>query len=266
LEKVNGGLISAEPTWRYSPTGRRGKILSFLLVFHGFRRKGADYRDRAIPLADQLRSLVVAPVFDKKRFPNWRYQRGGVSRKRDRKSWTCHLARKLAAWVRETEGNPALPYYLVGHSAGAQFLSRVAAFTKIEADRIVVANPSTYVRPRSDVKAPYGFRGISSRTRSENALRRYLKAPVTIFLSAKDFGNLNLSRRRQAQVQGATRYHRGLNVFDEARGTAQQHGWNFNWRFVVVPNVGHSSRIMLSLPEMLLAIPTQPVAKAEGSP
>src|SRR4051794_18184846 len=49
-----------------------------LLVLHGLNRNASRYRDYARPLADSACMIVVAPLFDKKRFPTWRYQRGGI--------------------------------------------------------------------------------------------------------------------------------------------------------------------------------------------
>ncbi len=51
-----------------------------LLVLHGLGANAAGNRDYAIPLADARGFLVVAPLFDRKRFPTWRYQTGGLVR------------------------------------------------------------------------------------------------------------------------------------------------------------------------------------------
>src|SRR5215831_12487176 len=49
-----------------------------LLVFHGLGHNADGYRDHARALADRLCMIVVAPLFDKERFPGWRYQGGGI--------------------------------------------------------------------------------------------------------------------------------------------------------------------------------------------
>src|SRR5499426_4171125 len=116
---------------------------SLLLVFHGIARNAAGYRDYARALADRDCLLVVAPLLDKRTFPLWRYQRGGIVREgvlQKPGDWTGRLALALVDWMRRQEGKP-LPYSLLAHSAGAQFLDRLAAFVPSEAKRIVVANP-----------------------------------------------------------------------------------------------------------------------------
>ena len=51
---------------------------SLLLVFHGVARNARTYRDYARPLADRNCLLLVVPLFDRRDFPGWRYQRGGI--------------------------------------------------------------------------------------------------------------------------------------------------------------------------------------------
>jgi hypothetical protein len=166
------------------------------LVFHGLSRTAAFYRDDAIPLGQRLCLLVVAPLFDDTRFPTWRYQRGGVVHDgvvEPVANRTVNLVPRLVVWVRTQEKRPDLPYAMLGHSAGGQFLSRVAAHVPNDATSIVIANPSTWVRPASNVAAPYGFGEIWSQADGEAALRRYLAEPITVLLGQDDTGSHNLA-------------------------------------------------------------------------
>jgi dienelactone hydrolase len=215
-----------------------------LLVFHGSDRNAADYRDNARPLADKGCMIVVAPLFDAARFKDWQYQHGGiVHRNSIQKSdhWTGKLIVSLIDHLRKEEGR-RLDVYMIGHSAGAQFLSRVAAFIPNDARRMVIANPSSYVWPNLDRRAPFGMGGVYGRNDAENNLRRYLAAPVTIVLGEKDTGKKHLSEKPEARAQGLNRLERGRNAFAAAKATAQSHGWPFNWHLVEIPGVGHSAR------------------------
>ncbi len=139
----------------YRPSGCTPAGL--LLVLHGLDRNAATYRDDAIPLADRFCLLVAAPLFDRERFPIWRYQRGGIEHDgtvRDSALWTGWYVVKLADWLRRQEARPDMPYWVIGHSAGAQFLSRFAAFIPNQARRIVIANPSTWVCQASQTPRP----------------------------------------------------------------------------------------------------------------
>ena len=132
--------------------------------------------------------------------------------------------------------------------AGAQFLSRVAAYQPGSARRFVIANPSTWVRPRLDIAAPYGVGPPFPLAEAEPTLRRYLALPITVLLGADDTGSRNLSDTEEAEAQGATRVERGRAVFAEAEQTARTHGWPFNWRLSIVPGTGHNARRMFVAP------------------
>lgn len=239
----------------YRPDGCA--VSGILLVFHGQERDASDCRNHAIPLGQSLCMLVVAPLFDAKRFPTWRYQRGGIVRRgtiEPVESQTVTLVPRLVAWIRAWEKRPDLGCAMLGHSAGGQFLDRVAAFAPNDARRIVIANPSTWVRPSLEIAAPYGFGGVYDRAVGEIALRRYLAAPVTVLLGQRDTGSDDLVTNDEAEQQGGTRFERGQNVFREARLAAQKHGWPFKWNLVVVPGIGHNARRIFASDEALTAL------------
>jgi pimeloyl-ACP methyl ester carboxylesterase len=232
------------------------RISSLLLVFHGLHRNAPGYRDDVRVLADANCMLVVAPLFDKQRFPVSRYQLGGVVEHRqvqDARVWTGNLVLELVEWTRQKEAR-RLDYFMIGHSAGGQFLSRIAAFVPTEARRVVIANPSTYVAASSRVSAPFGLGGVYDNAAAQAQLRRYLAQPVTILLGAADTGDADLNVTAPAMAQGATRYERGLNVFAQAKATAAAQHWAFNWRLVELPGVGHSARKMFSSSQALVAL------------
>jgi len=196
--------------------------------------------------------LVVAPLFDKHNFPSWRYQRGGIVRQngtvRNPRDWTGRLVPGLVDWARKQEGRP-LAYSLIAHSAGGQFLSRVAAFVPTEAKRIVLANAGTYVFPSLAVAAPYGLGKVYSGADGEAQLRRYLEQPLTIYLGEDDDQDDDRNNTPEARAQGASRHARGLNVFGTGQKLAQTRGWTFNWRLVQLPGVGHDAQKMLAAPQ-----------------
>jgi len=230
---------------------------ALLFVFHGTNRNAREYRDKAKPLADRLCLVVFAPLFDHQHFPRWRYHRGGIihkGRSLPRSEWTIALVEDLVQWARKRVGRPTAPYYLFGHSAGAQFLSRVAALAPpLDAARIVIANSSSYVAPSVDESAPYGFGGLFAEAEAQKLVKHYLGLPITIYLGEADTGRRHLHNHPAARRQGKNRFDRGRNVYRAAMALAGQKGWTCNWRLVTVPRVGHSSRKMLAAPEALQA-------------
>lgn len=232
---------------------------SMLFVFHGLNRKAESVRKKAVKIAKDACLMVFAPLFDKDRFPNWRYHRGGIVKKGrvlPETRWTTPIFHALLEQARQKIGNSQARLYLFGHSAGGQFLSRMAAYAPPrEVDRIVISNPSVYVAPLLNEKAPYGFAGVfSSNEVRLQQLKTYLSLPITLYLGQEDTGKKNLVTKKAAKRQGENRLDRGRNIFEQAKDVALKQGWEFNWRLVEVPGVGHSSRGMLGAKEFYRAL------------
>ena len=229
-----------------------------LVVFHGVDRNAKEYRNHAIGMAEKFKAIVVAPQFDTRRFNSERYQRGGVLRNgkpQPQGQWTYAIVHRLVAQVRAKEGRPEMPYYLIGHSAGGQFLARMAAFSPGGASRIVVANPSSCLFPTRDLPYGYGFGTLPPQLSNDDALRTYLATPITLYLGTDDtvgFGNFDDSPT--AMKQGMSRVERGRACFAMARNLAAQRKWAFNWRKIETRGVGHSASQMFAAKEVELAL------------
>jgi hypothetical protein len=239
-----------------------------LMVFHGLHRGVEDNRDALRPVADELCMLEVVPLFDERRFPGWRYQKGGIAhqgRLQPANEWTGNLALLLIDWVRSAENQPRLPYVLIGHSAGAQFLSRFAAYIPNEARAIIVANPSTHVQPSLGIEPPFGFKGIYGPDKAEAALRNYLAQHVTMVLGEEDLGDKDRDDEPAALQQGTTRYERGMNTFHAAQAAAAAHGWPLQWRLIQLPGVGHSNRDVFKSREVKAAIRSAMSARPDNA-
>lgn len=241
----------------YKPAAYRDGPL--VVVCHGVSRNAQDYRDYAITLAERFNVLVVAPLFDKERFPLDRYQRGGLvgadGAVRPREAWTYAFIPRIVAQVRESEGRPALPYYLLGHSAGGQFLVRLAAFLPGEAVRIVAANPGSHLFPTRDQEFGYGFGGLPPALSDDAVLRAYLAAPLTLYLGTGDITPEHSFDQSPAGMrQGPNRLERGRACFAEAERLARARGWPFNWRKVETPGIAHEGARMLAAPEIAEAL------------
>ncbi len=244
----------AEPITLFTykpPTYKDGPLL---VVCHGVARNAEDYRNFAITMAERFGAIVVAPLFDTKRFPSLRYQRGGLvgedGKARPSDEWTYAIIPKLVAEVRALEGKPALPYYLIGHSAGGQFLVRLAAFLPGGAVRIVAGNPGSLLFPDREQKFGYGFGGLPPELASDEVMRRYLAAPLTLYLGTGDITpEHSFDASPAGMVQGPNRLTRGRACFAAAQKLAQERGWAFNWRKVETPGIGHEGAFMFAAKE-----------------
>lgn len=246
----------------YRPAGFTNGPL--LIVMHGVNRNAEDYRDFAVPLADKLGMLVVAPHFDKERFPSEAYQRGNVLAEgvaRSREEWTYSAIPLIVEEVRRREGRADMPYFALGHSAGGQFLTRMAAFLPGDAKRIVAGNPGTHLFPTRELPFPYGFGGLPEELGGDEAIKRYLAAPLTLLLGTEDTGSEHLDVSETAMKQGATRLERGRRCFRMAQALAKEKGWPFQWRLVEVEGIGHDASKMLATTEAAAALTVMNVAQ-----
>lgn len=237
----------------YKPaTYRNGPLL---VICHGVGRNAEDYRNFAITMAERFRAIVVAPLFDKERYPSWRYQRGGLldaaGKLQRPEQWTFAAIPRVVARVRALEQWPDLPYYLIGHSAGGQFLVRMAAFLPGEASRIVAANPGSHLFPERGQNFGYGFGGLPAELSTDEVIRRYLAAPLTLYLGTGDVVvEPSLDTSEPAMKQGPNRLARGRACFAAAEQLARERGWDFGWRKVETLGIGHEAAFMFAAREI----------------
>jgi pimeloyl-ACP methyl ester carboxylesterase len=255
----------------YKPPAYRGEGL--IVSLHGLGRNAPAYREHTRALAEHLRALLVVPLFDRGRFPTWRYQQAGIARRDEggalilepAEQWTGEILQSLLDTVRKQEGVPGMPYVLIGHSAGAQFALRATAFGRLAPARIVIANPSSWLAPTFDEPYPYGFGDLPPEVANDAVLRRYLAQPFTILLGTADTGSVDLSMTAGAQRQGAHRYARGTNVFHAAAEASRRRGWAFGWQLIEIHGVGHSARRMYANPSAAHAFCPEEMASAAAA-
>jgi pimeloyl-ACP methyl ester carboxylesterase len=217
-------------------------------------------------MAERFRVIVVAPLFDMERFATARYQRGGLvgadGAAARPEQWTYTIVPKIVKHVRDLEQQPALPYYLIGHSAGGQFLVRMAAFLPGEAVRIVAANAGSHLFPTVEQEFGYGFGGLPPELCSDDVMRRYLAARLTLYQGTGDvLPSNNFDQSPAGMKQGAHRLARGRAAFEFAQKLARERGWAFHWRKVETPDIGHQAAFMFAASEVEDALFGKPARK-----
>jgi dienelactone hydrolase len=230
-----------------------------LFVLHGVLRNADEYRDHAVGMGERFDALVVAPRFDRERFPSAAYQRGGVVRAdgsaAPKAEWTYARLPELAAAVRTAAGAPDAKLYLIGHSAGGQFLLRMSAFLDVGAECVVAANPGSVLLPRRDVEFGYGFGGLPDELADDDRLRAYLGAPLVLYLgTGDDHADEWFDTSAPAMAQGNGRHQRGLALWWSAKSLAEQRGWPFRWRLVEAVGVGHDHEQMFAHDQCAVAL------------
>lgn len=245
----NGGEPLTLHTYR-PPTYAGGPLI---LVFHGVKRNAEDYRNFAITMAERFRAVIITPEYDSARFPSARYQRGGLlkgGKVQSESAWTYSTVPGIVSFARKMLGNDTLPYYLIGHSAGGQFLCRMAAFLPGEARRIIASNPGSDLFPTRDQPFGYGFGGLPEALSDDKVLKAYLAAPLTLYLGTDDiYPRPSFDASPEGMRQGQHRLERGRNCYAFAAALAQRKGWPFNWRKVETPGIGHDAAYMFAAKE-----------------
>jgi poly(3-hydroxybutyrate) depolymerase len=226
-----------------------------VVVFHGIVRNADVYRDSAVPIAERFGVLLVAPRLDPERFPEEWYQRGGIldadGKAKPPEEWMFNVVPAIVAHVREIEQRPTLPYFLIGHSAGAQFLVRLAAYLPGEAKRIVSGNAGSLLFPNREHAFGYGLGGLPPELSDDRMLRRFFAAPLTLYLGTADTTpRKRFDASEAAMKQGPHRLARNRNFFALAQKMAQERGWTFNWRKIETAGIDHDAPRMFAAPEI----------------
>jgi poly(3-hydroxybutyrate) depolymerase len=244
------------PVYVYEPAKLR-RDAPVLFVLHGMYRNAEDYLEAWIPEADRHRVLLVAPEFSGSRYRSSRvYQAGNVldarGRPNERRRWVFAEIERIFDRVRETTGNRSRRYLLYGHSAGAQFVHRMAMLMpEARFAKAVAANAGSYTMADFELGYPFGLRGVPV---DPKQLRAALGRPLVVLLGERDDDpkDPHLPDTAAARRQGAHRLARGRAFFRRAERVARELGADFAWRLETVPGVGHDHRRMARAASQIL--------------
>lgn len=221
------------------------------LVFsvHGINRNASKYRNIFVPYLNDSNVLVAAPSFTDAFYKDsMSLKMGNMSRgtknptflpKDEWASTHLHEIYKLL----KTEFPLLQGYSLFGHSAGAQFVHRMVIFNNhADLKTAVAANAGWYTSMDDSVDYPYGISKLLDDKNVRLALKKKLVLVVGE-LDTKQEESLRLTRRTLAQ--GNNRLERARTFFSVAHKCSDNLKTDFNWKLEVVPNVGHSSRLIV---------------------
>lgn len=142
--------------------------------------------------------------------------------------------------------------YILGHSAGGQFVVRYAAGTVRGGLRFIAMNPGTYMwhdasRPVAGSCSDYndyraGLRNLNDYMSGRAVQPGYPTRDVIYMLGANDTAiTSSLSTSCASNRQGANRRERGENFWAHMQAL---YGSRLTHRLVIVPGVGHSGSAM----------------------
>jgi pimeloyl-ACP methyl ester carboxylesterase len=246
----NGGkLKSPLKVYYFSPKANIDS-LPIVILMHGAHRDASAYIDGLVDAATVFNCVIVAPEFDKDTYPETdMYNLGNVYSKKGHKfnakeEWTFELIEPLFDEVVKQIKSTNKGYYMYGHSAGGQFVTRFLMFEpENRIIRAAAANPGWYTLPSNDVDFPYGLK--KSNVPSSNIPAMYSKK-LFLLLGTADIirENVDFNSSAQADAQGKNRFERGQFFFKMAKDNAIDLKTPFRWTEVFVPGIGHNNEGM----------------------
>lgn len=219
-----------------------------LIALHGYKRNAEDYRNDWRDVAEDRGALLLAPAFDETGFPGPRAYEVGGMRTPDRRSflsqdlWSYQAVERAFDAARARFGAERNNYWLYGHSAGGQFVHRLALFLpEARFSHAIAANAGAYTAP-DDARFPYGM----GEGAPDIDLKRFVSRPLTMLLGQKDritTGKV-LLKSPEAARQGPHRLARGRFFYQSGKTLAGVQSAPFGWRIVEAPHAGHSNRLL----------------------
>lgn len=247
---VGGSSGERKPltVWYYRPP-RLSAAAPVVFVMHGVKRDADSYRDTWMAAAELFGFLLLCPEFAKVDYPRSAYGLGnlidGAGESLPEDEWTFNVIEDLFDSVKEATGNTSERYHIYGHSAGGQFVHRLALFMPQARHEIAItANAGWYTMPTFDKKFPYGLKGSAG---TPKMLKKAFGRRLVILLGERDTdaNDPHLRKSSAASRQGANRLERGQAFHATARQEAESLGVTLNWRLETVPGAAHLQHQMM---------------------
>ncbi|MCP5149830.1 MAG: hypothetical protein H6983_22820 [Ectothiorhodospiraceae bacterium] len=227
------------PCWLAMPR-ERDSAAEPLVAVHGILRRADDQATLLGERAAASGRVVVAPLFDERRWP--RYQQVVRGKRADLALLALMADLRLAGTVATRR------FELVGYSGGAQFAHRFAMLYPHLVSRLTVVSAGWYTFPDA-APFPYGLAPRPGRTgdwgpQLAAGLEQFLRIPITVCVGAEDTerdDNLRGGDAIEAQ-QGGNRVTRATRWVAALEAAARAHGISPSIELVALPDCGHDFR------------------------
>lgn len=233
----------------YTYRGRKcDATCPILFVMSGESRNAYNYLEYWELAADRYSFIVVAPEFSKEHWPRAAaYNLGDMAEQPNREKWTYSAIEHIFDEVRDGQKG----YRIFGHSAGGQFVQRMAFFLPDNrATVMIAANPGWYTFPewrkeKADNPFPYTLVNAPGGV-GEAQLRVALQRKVLLLVGQNDSDPdaEKLFQSSGAKKQGESRLDRGENFLKAITSASTELGVKLGWEFSEVPETAHDGRAM----------------------
>lgn len=223
-------------------------------IHHGLSRNGDDYCEFWREWAAANDTVAFAPTFDAE---DWvgssTYNQGNVlsgSTLRNEAQWTFTIVQRIIEHVLAGFALEAQLADVWGHSAGGQFVHRMALFRPDAPVRFwMAANPGIWSLADLGIAWQHGTAHTAFGF-TEQDMTRWSEQRLLVFRGSSDVHrDSNLDSSTASDLQGRSRYARAGTAFARMR----LHNPATNWRMIEAPFVGHSGQVMAQHAQAFLA-------------
>ncbi|MES2836164.1 MAG: PKD domain-containing protein [Bacteroidota bacterium] len=246
----------------YKPINYNPLTSPILFGCYATGANGLDVAEALQTMADARGALIVAAHFvtrinepatfiSDSLFGN--YPVGGWGRVYPGTLFYKYIYRKIL----KEEGRDSIPCYMIGFSAGGQFVSRYMLWRQSYPDSIpirmaVSCNPYFYTFPTKVYSgtAMYYYSGLDMAQQPKDSankiydyigcdehIKQYYQENYAVLIGDADTSPL--SDNASAMAQGSNRYQRSYNFYQFGLADAPNYGTTLNWQYYEIPGVGH---------------------------
>lgn len=244
----SGEVADTLKVFYHIPAGYDRASMPVVIGFHGNDRDCSYWIETWKEYADKQGFMFFIPWFTHESFPTRRYQEVGVKDSIGNliapRYRTSALVDSLVCHILKTSGTGEEQATIYGHSAGGQFVHRFMLVNDSPyVKKAIIGNPGWFTFPSADEDYSYGIKDLPEI--DSLRLRNMLRKNIVLQLAEGDTLRESFLRKTpEADRQGRNRLERGNKYFDALESLADKNHWEFNWRKVYVPNVGHDAVAM----------------------
>jgi poly(3-hydroxybutyrate) depolymerase len=236
--------------WYYYPVTFSSGSHKVVFAMHGSKRNAKNAIARWQRYADEFGALIIAPEFSLHHYPSAaQYNRGNVidaeGEIESPADWTFTTIEEIFDQVIRLVPDAPQRYSIQGHSAGGQFVHRMALLAdNFRIETAVAANPGWYLLPDENNYYPCGIADLPPQA-VDLATAYAGNLVITLGTEDNDPDADGLNHSSCAEMQGTNRYDRGHFFYEYARKDALNRSLPFNWKLVEVEGVGHDADAMV---------------------
>lgn len=221
-----------------------------LILIHGADRQADYIRDIFIQESNRRGFIIIAPEFNETDFPGGdAFNLGNIFKDGDNPStetlnpesqWTFSVIEPIFQYMKSLIGSSQNTYDIFGHSAGGQFVHRLALFVpNINTKRIISAASGWYTIPDTGIQFPYG---LSNSPGSDLNFMDVFSKELYILIGTEDNDPdaPGLRHNNFADAQGLDRLSRAQFFYSTSEEIAKKNAVSYNWKLNLIPTADHN--------------------------